>query len=376
MPTTTSVLGGGIVINEIHNSPSGPGQDYNGNGTANGGDSYIEIANISGGPIDISGWEIHTVGSLSHTFAPGTILPAGGRITVVNSGDGTGFPITGVSGTYEYSDANLALGALGNTFLYDPGANQYVVAQGPSAASWYVFDENALLSLHSGASLVGGIEVLPSAVSGQAYVRGTDGDSVWITGGPSPGFINCFLTGTLIATPEGEVAVESLRPGDRVLTADGRAIPVTYLFEQRIDPRFGPAERLRPIRIRAGALGGGLPHSDLRVTADHGMLVSGVICHAGALANGTTIVQEALQPGEGYTVYHVECAAHEILLANGAAAESFIDNVGRQSFDNWAGFVALYGADQPEMEELPHPRAMSARQVPQAIRARLSRSAA
>lgn len=180
----------------------------------------------------------------------------------------------------------------------------------------------------------------------------------------------------MIATPEGEVAVETLRPGDRVLTADGRTIPVTYLFEQRIDPRFGPAERLRPIRIRAGALGPGLPHSDLRVTADHGMLVADVICHAGALVNGTTIVQEPLAQGGGYTVFHVECAAHEILLANGAAAESFVDNVGRQSFDNWAGFVAHYGADQPEMEELPYPRAMSARQVPQKIRARLSRSAA
>ena len=92
--------------------------------------------------------------------------------------------------------------------------------------------------------------------------------------------------------------------------------------------------------------------------------------HAGALVNGTTIVQEALQPGEGYTVYHVETAAHEIILANGAPAETFIDNVSRRVFDNFAEFEALHG-DLPEIVELPLPRAMSARQLPARIRRKL-----
>ena len=75
--------------------------------------------------------------------------------------------------------------------------------------------------------------------------------------------------------------------------------------------------------------------------------------------------------GESYTVYHVETEAHEVILANGAPAETFIDNVSRRAFDNYAEFEALYG-DVPEMEELPYPRAMSARQVPGAIRAWLA----
>ena len=94
------------------------------------------------------------------------------------------------------------------------------------------------------------------------------------------------------------------------------------------------------------------------------MLVAGVICHAGALVNGTTITRVPMEDmGDSYTVYHIETEAHEIILANGAAAETFIDNVGRKVFDNFAEFDALYG-DVPEMEELPYPRAMSARQVP------------
>ncbi|MGI3186293.1 Hint domain-containing protein [Nioella aestuarii] len=119
-------------------------------------------------------------------------------------------------------------------------------------------------------------------------------------------------------------------------------------------------------------MGIGLPQTDLTVTADHGMLVDGVICHAGALVNGTTITRVPLaEMGETYTVYHIETEDHEIILANGAPAETFIDNVSRRVFDNYAEFEALYG-DVPEMEELPYPRAMSARQVPGHVRKRLS----
>ncbi|MFV1874922.1 Hint domain-containing protein [Nioella sp.] len=181
----------------------------------------------------------------------------------------------------------------------------------------------------------------------------------------------CFLPGTEIAAPGGEVQVETLRIGDCIVTKDGRAVPVKWIGRQTVSTRFGPAERLMPVRFAAGALGDGLPHTDLTVTADHGMLVEGVICHAGALVNGTTITRVPLTDmGETYTVYHIETETHEIILANGAPAETFIDNVSRRVFDNYAEFEALYG-DVPEMEELPYPRAMSARQVPPRIKAKL-----
>jgi hypothetical protein len=182
----------------------------------------------------------------------------------------------------------------------------------------------------------------------------------------------CFAEGSLIATPAGEVAVERLRIGDTVLTAEGRAVPVKWIGRQSVSTRFGPAERLMPVRFAAGSLGDGLPNADLTVTADHGMLVDGVICHAGALVNGTTITRVPLaEMGETYTVYHVETEEHEIILANGAPAETFIDNVSRRVFDNYAEFEGLYG-DVPEMEELPYPRAMSARQVPGRIVSKLA----
>jgi hypothetical protein len=189
---------------------------------------------------------------------------------------------------------------------------------------------------------------------------------------PGAAFPVCFHEGSGIATAEGQVAVERLTIGDAVLTSEGDAVVVKWIGRQTVSTRFGPAERLMPVRFSASSLGDGLPTTDLTVTADHGMLVDGVICHAGALVNGTTITQVPLdEMGETYTVYHIETENHEIILANGAPAETFIDNVSRRVFDNFAEFEALYG-DVPEMEELPYPRAMSARQVPERLKAKLA----
>ncbi len=125
------------------------------------------------------------------------------------------------------------------------------------------------------------------------------------------------------------------------------------------------------MRFAAGSLGDGLPHSDLTVTADHAMLVDGVLCNASALVNGTTISRVPLaEMGDSYTVYHIETEAHEIILANGAATETYIDHTSRRVFDNHAEYAALYG-DEPEMQELPLPRATCFRMLPPSIRAKL-----
>ena len=189
---------------------------------------------------------------------------------------------------------------------------------------------------------------------------------------PYDEFVSCFATGTLISTPDGEVAVETLKDGDLVLTTEGHAVAARWIGHQTIATRFGAAERLSPIKFAAGSLGHNLPHTDLVVTADHGMFVDGVICHAGALVNGDTITRVPLsQMGERFTVYHIDTEEHAMISANGAPAETFIDNATRSAFDNFADFEAKFG-DAPEIEELPYPRAMTARQVPAETRKRLA----
>ncbi|GAA0591723.1 hypothetical protein GCM10009416_32660 [Craurococcus roseus] len=183
----------------------------------------------------------------------------------------------------------------------------------------------------------------------------------------------CFMAGTLVATPSGERAVETLAAGDLVLTAGGGAKPVRWLGRQTVSTRFGDPLRVLPVRIAAGALGEGLPRRDLLVSADHALLVDGALVQAGALVNGTTVRREARVP-EVFTYWHVELADHSLVLAEGVAAETFVDNVARMAFDNWAEHGAA-GSPAP-LAEMALPRAKAVRQVPQATRRRLAARAA
>jgi hypothetical protein len=183
-------------------------------------------------------------------------------------------------------------------------------------------------------------------------------------GGPPPP--TCFTAGTLIRTPDGEVAVESLKRGDRVLTQDGRIATVDWLGIQTISLRFADKLRVLPIRIRAGAIAENVPARDLLVSPDHAILVEGALIHAGALVNGTSIVRETNVPLT-FKYYHVEVEDHSLILAENTPAETFVDNVERLAFDNWAEHEALYPDGKP-ITELPYPRAKSQRQVPVSTR--------
>jgi len=184
-------------------------------------------------------------------------------------------------------------------------------------------------------------------------------------------FTLCFASGTLIHTPTGECRVENLGIGDPVTAADGRTVPVKWVGHVTVDPMFNPADRLDPVRIRKGALGPNVPHTDLIVTADHGMVLGGLVINASALVNGTTIDWLPWKTiGTSLTYYHVETEGHDVILAHGAASETYLDIPDRQSFDNHAEFTALYG-DVPPMAESTLPRITSARLLPDALRTQL-----
>jgi hypothetical protein len=182
--------------------------------------------------------------------------------------------------------------------------------------------------------------------------------------------IVCFLAGTRIATPKGHVPVETLKPGDLVLTADGRAVPVRFLGRQTVHARFAPPERANPIRISAGALGENLPARDLFLSRNHAIALDGVLATASALVNGTTI-QEVPPPAEVFEYFSIETEKHEIILAEGCPVEIFMDHVPRSCWHNYRDYVALYGAGRP-IAELPLPHAKSWRQLPRRLRARIA----
>jgi hypothetical protein len=190
---------------------------------------------------------------------------------------------------------------------------------------------------------------------------------------PSFGGVTCFLPGTLIATPTGGRAIEDLAIGDELLTASGRSAPIRWIGRQTVSLRFTSPDRALPVRIRAGALGDGLPVRDLLVSPAHAILVDGILVNAGALVNGTTIRREHDVP-QVFTYYNIELAEHDLLLAEGVPAETFVDNVSRNTFDNGAEHTALYG--DVTIAEMDLPRATAHRQIPAATRQRLAAIAA
>jgi hypothetical protein len=187
--------------------------------------------------------------------------------------------------------------------------------------------------------------------------------------------VSCFLAGTSIATPAGERAVETLGIGDVITTADGGTAPVRWIGRRTLHAdgetgyRFADPLVYQPIRIRAGALGDALPVRDLLVSMDHAVLIDGLLVQAGALVDGVCVIRESRLP-ESFTYYHIELADHALVLAEGVPAETFVDNVMRMGFDNWAEHEALYG-NAPSIAEMPYPRVQSHRQLPLEIRAQM-----
>ena len=316
---------------------------------------WVELYNDGPSAVSLNGWTITDASLNVTTFTAGFTLQPGQYGIVYNS--------------VRITESEFLT-------LYGPlPPNTVLITRDGAISDWASLGNSGdQIILRNGSSTTIEDLTYPDiAVNGQTVsVTGTDGaETFTMQNDPTPGAPACFATGTRIETPTGAVAVEKLTIGQNVMTAKGGSTAIKWIGRQTVSTRFGPAERLMPVRFAAGSLGNGLPHSDLTVTADHGILVDGVICHAGALVNGTTITRVPLsEMGETYTVYHIETEEHEVILANGAPAETFIDNVSRRVFDNFAEFEALYG-DVQEMEELPYPRAMSARQVPRHVRAKM-----
>ena len=139
----------------------------------------------------------------------------------------------------------------------------------------------------------------------------------------------CYSAGTMVATPDGQRAVENLRPGDLVMTVDHGPQPLVWTGRSTLTPEdldLNPNQR--PIAIAAGALGGDLPRRTVTVSAQHRVLVRDAagcdrLAAAAHLYAAGMPGFTALNLVEGADLVHLACAGHEILLAEGAPMESF-----------------------------------------------------
>ncbi|RUS59290.1 tandem-95 repeat protein [Pseudorhodobacter sp. E13] len=144
--------------------------------------------------------------------------------------------------------------------------------------------------------------------------------------------VPCFTPGTLIATPKGEVPIENLRAGDRIITRDNGIQELRWIGQRKFDWAHLTANpHLRPIMVRRGSLGNGLPERDMMLSPNHRVLVSNdrtslyfdeheVLVSAKHLVGGKGIFEvESI----GTTYIHLMFDQHEVVLSDGAWTESF-----------------------------------------------------
>jgi len=151
----------------------------------------------------------------------------------------------------------------------------------------------------------------------------------------------CFAAGTRILTELGEVKIEDLAIGDQAILAEGEIAEIIWIGRRDLDLTRHPFPALvRPVRIAAGALAMGVPERELVVSPDHALYFDGSLVQAKDLIDGVVIVQDHEIHSIRY--YHVELKTHGILLAEGAAAESYLDTGHRGVFSNAAAPLILH----------------------------------
>jgi hypothetical protein len=154
--------------------------------------------------------------------------------------------------------------------------------------------------------------------------------------------IPCFVAGTRILTGSGGRKVETLKIGDEVLSArDGQERKIVWAGRRTVDiARHANPEKIMPVLIKAGAFGNGLPEHDLRLSPDHALFIDGHLIEAKTMVNGATIIRD--RSTRFLTYHHIELETHDVVLAEGLPAETYLDSGNRQNFETDAGPLALH----------------------------------
>lgn len=297
--------------------------------------SYIEIiySNVTSG-----GAATHGINVTDVYFD--TIVPIAGDDTITGGdGDDTIYGGDGADILTGGAGADTVFGGAGNDTVYI-GAGDVVT--GGAGDDTFIIDPTqtgggTITIDGSEGTESGGDTIVLGANGGRnSAVYTDDGDAnggksgtITLTDGTIITFssiesIICFASGTRILTPQGERAIETLRPGDLVVTRDSGPRPIRW-----IDTRTVRATgNLAPIRFDASVLN---THRPLLVSPQHRMLIEGyraellfgqreVLVSAKHLLDNHAVTQAI---GGMVTYVHMMFDAHEIVYAEGAPSESF-----------------------------------------------------
>jgi hypothetical protein len=157
---------------------------------------------------------------------------------------------------------------------------------------------------------------------------------------------HCFLRGTRILTPGGEIPVEDLAIGDRVETLGG-PLPVKWIGRRRFK-KDSPSWHwsVAPIRVARFALNDEYPRRDLYLSPKHCLFIDDFLIPVEWLVNGRSITLATMDDRDVIDYFHIELETHEVVFAEGAPAETLLVTSDREDFANFVEYERLYGVDE------------------------------
>ena len=181
---------------------------------------------------------------------------------------------------------------------------------------------------------------------GNALIVGNDGNLMYEV---------CFLSGSMIRTPEGDVAVENLVIGDEVVTFDWKikqkiTRPIVWIGKAQcsVRPDLSDDEAGYPVRVCKNAITDGVPYKDMLITPEHCLFFDGKFVPVRMLVNGVSIFYD--KSITSYTYYHVETDQHSIITADGMLTESYLDTGNRRTFRQEGTVIQLRSATHRNWE--------------------------
>ena len=301
------------------------------------------------------------------TASIGGVITGSGTVTGAVTSDGS---ITANRGTLDFTGGIQGDGSItingGAAFRSDgpladsqsvrfatSGSPAQLILGAPQATNAFAIENwqtGDVIEFTNGASVTGSNWLGNGTLEVDTSAGTVDFTNVSLAAGTLPKFLSesssvelvpCFLRGTRIATPSGEAAVEHLKVGDLVLTRSGRARPVLWVGMGRALATRGRRTAATPVIVHKGALGENVPHRDLHVTKGHSLFIDDVLIPAEFLVNHRSIVWD--DRAQAVEVYHIELQTHDVLIAEGAPAETYRDDGNRWLFQN-----ANTGWEQPD----------------------------
>ncbi|GAB5446128.1 Hint domain-containing protein [Gymnodinialimonas sp.] len=263
-------------------------------------------------------------GTVTGTYVTGTdtLTSVENYVAGENSDEADAITITDTGSGYLTTDISGLDDASEGTFV--PGNGDPVVSFGPGTG---VVLSDVIQDIQNGTYFSGGAFQI------------TGGDETGQVGNIS--FENfetinfdvvCFARGTKIATKYGTFAIEDLAEGDRVMTLDNGYCPIRWIGSCTLDAiSLTLKPKLKPIRIKAGALGRGMPDADLLVSPQHRVLVRSEIARRMFGETEVLVAANKLLALDGFDIeedvesveyFHMLFDQHEIVFSNGAPTES------------------------------------------------------